>query len=146
MGTWPNGMETPPSDAPWSRLPRAVQSLGVQGRFAMHLLLNIIEQPECDFSRWWVVSGTKSVTGYDTFSQSTVTGYAEPPPPEPSQIAVARDCPVRENLPACRVVSVVTPPTMRLHLVEYQTVLRWYRALPASMHIEPPQNYRRCSS
>lgn len=138
MSAWPNGRAAPQSDAPWSRLPRAVRALGVSGRFTMHLLLSILEQPASDSPRWWVVSGRERVAGYGgEFSQVIVAAYADPPSPAPSQIVVAKEYPLGDEYRARRVVSTVTPQSSSLHLVEYRAVLRWYRELPVSLQIEP---------
>lgn len=140
MGKWPNGMKPPRSDAPWSRLPLAVRTIGTSGRFSMHLLLSILVQPASDSVRWWIASDSQRMTNHeDQFSRAQVAAYSELPPPDPSWIAVAKDVPVGSASRAQRVVSTVTPTGTPLYVVEYRTFLRWHSVLPASVEAELPE-------
>lgn len=131
---WPRGLATPQADAPWSRLPRAVRDLGKSGRFAMHLLLCILDQPPADAPRWWVASDRARVEGQGgQFDQMLVEAFETPPSPATSWLAIAKDTPARVTSPVHRVVTTTTPGGLRLYVVQYAGCRRWFRVLPSTV-------------
>ncbi|WP_238400182.1 hypothetical protein, partial [Kocuria marina] len=65
-----------------------MRELGQSGRFAMHLLLCILDQPTSGISRWWIASDQEPIGGPGSqFSEAKIEAFTSLPPPNPSWLA-----------------------------------------------------------